>query len=113
MKSLMTIDIAHPPQSGADAEEMLDEALKTVRLSKTLRVLKIIHGYGSRGSGGTLKTVVQNWVHTNKHKLILSIDGKDLSASNSNVQVMVAECDFSSTADFLSPNEGVTIVWIT
>ena len=113
MKALMTIDIAHPPRAGADAETMLDEALIKIRLSSTLRVLKIIHGYGSHGSGGTLKTVVKNWIHTNKHKIILSIDGEHLSPSNANVQVLLAECDFSTNTEFLSPNEGITIVWIT
>ncbi len=113
MKSLMTIDIAHPPLPGADAETMLDESLRKIRLSSNLRILKVIHGYGSQGQGGTLKTVTKNWIHKNKRRIISAIDGGDLSLMNPNVQVLLAECDLSAQKDFDVPNEGVTIVWVT
>ena len=109
----MTIDIAHPPLSELQAIGLLDESLKKIRLSSSLRVLKIIHGFGTRGTPGTQKAIVTNWLATNRPTIISFIDGEDLSADNSNVQVMLAECDLPATNDFLYPNGEITIVWVT
>jgi hypothetical protein len=113
VKFLMTVDIAHPALPARHAEEVLDESLRKVRLSPHLRVLKVIHGYGSHGTGGTLKTTVKNWIHKHRHEIISSIDGEDLTPLNAQVQVLAAECQLSLSKDLGAPNEGVTIVWIT
>src|SRR6266849_1258475 len=109
----MTVDIAHPALPAEQAEEVLDESLRKIRLSPHLRVLKVIHGYGSHGAGGSLKTTVKNWVHRHRHEIISSIDGENLTPLNSQVQVLSAECQLSPEKDLGGPNDGVTIVWIT
>ena len=47
--SMYTVDIAHPPLTAQKAEQVLDEALQTIRSYPLGRVLKIIHGKGSNG----------------------------------------------------------------
>ena len=109
----MTIDIAHPPLNEREAEAALDESLKKIRLSSSLRVLRIIHGFGSLGSPGAQKAIVKNWLETNRNKIISYINGEDLSTTNANVQVLLAECDLPASNDFLYPNGEITIVWVT
>lgn len=113
MKSLMTVDIAHPPMRSEEAERLLDESLRKIRLSSHLRIMKIIHGYGSKGTGGALKTVVKNWVHQHHDNIISSIDGEQLTPFNPQVQVLSAECNMSPEKDLGAPNEGITIVWVS
>ena len=113
MNHLMTIDIAHPPLSERDAEALLDESLKKIRHSSSVRVMKIIHGLGALGTPGAQREIVKNWLGANRSKIISFIEGEDLSPANANVQVLLAECDIPPTNDFLYPNGEITIVWIT
>ena len=113
MKCILTIDIAHPPLSSTEAETVLNQSLQEIRLSPKLRILKVIHGYGSQGTGGSLKTVVKNWIHTHHKSIISSIDGEELTPTNPQVQVLSAECDIMPGKDLGGPNEGITIVWVT
>ena len=113
MKNLMTVDVARLPLNGADAEAMLDESLKKIRHSPHLHILKVVHGDGSHGRGATLKTVVKNWIQKNQARIISSIDGAELSPTNPHVQVLLAECNLTGRTDFASPNEGITIVWVS
>ena len=90
---------------------MLDDALRTVSLSSQLRVMKIIHGYGSHGKGGSLKTLVRNWAFTRRSRFKEIIDGENLSSFNPIIQKLLSsvEADFSYIG---APNEGMTILWI-
>jgi hypothetical protein len=111
VNSIHTIDIAHPPLPVAEAEVMLDDTLRTFSLSSQQRVLKIIHGYGSGGKGGSLKTLVRNWAFVNRNRFKEIIDGENLSPFNPIVQQLLSAVEVN-LSDIGSPNEGVTIVWI-
>ncbi|MBI5215534.1 MAG: Smr/MutS family protein [Ignavibacteriae bacterium] len=112
MNIIYTIDIAHPPLSSDEAEHVLSSSLRKVQSSSHFRVLKIIHGYGSGGRGGTLKTVVQNWIHGNRGRMKLSIDGMNIHPFDASVQRLCAECHLTASNDLGEPNKGITIVWI-
>lgn len=107
---MLTIDIAHPPLSGAVAEETLDAALRKVRLSDSLRVIRIIHGYGSAGKGGTLRVIARNWAFRQRHVRGV-IYGEDLSLFNSLAQSMCSECGIS-IGSMGSSNEGMSLIWV-
>ena len=109
----MTINIAHPPLSGADAERLLDESLRSVRSSSSFRILKIIHGYGSTGKGGTLRTIVRNWCYKRGAQVRSVLPGEDASPFDERAQSMAAECGISVTGDLGPANDGVTIVWVS
>jgi hypothetical protein len=111
LKIILTIDIAHPPLSGEAADAMLDEALRSVHSSPTLRVINIIHGFGSKGIGGTLKTHVKNWAYTNRQRIHATIDGEQFSPFHSSSQSLVSACGISFN-DLSSSNQGTTILWV-
>jgi len=113
VKNLLTVDIAHPPLDEMETFDVLDEALHKIRNSKTLRVLKIIHGYGALGVPAEQKEIVEDWLAENRGKFISFIDGEEISSTSSQVQVMLAECDLPETNDFKYPNGEITIVWVT
>ncbi|MBI1805410.1 MAG: Smr/MutS family protein [Ignavibacteriae bacterium] len=112
MNIIYTLDIAHPPLPGAEAEAVLDEALRKAHLSSSLRVIKIIHGFGSSGKGGTLKTLVRNWMYRQRARIKSSIPGEYLTPFNPVVQELAATLDLSISKDFGAPNEGITILWV-
>jgi hypothetical protein len=109
---ILTLDIAHPPLRSDAAEIVLDESLRKAKNFSLYRVLKIVHGYGSGGKGGTLKTVVRNWVYKNQSNIKYAIDGEQISPFNPLVQEMCIACNLQLSKDFGIPNKGVTIIWV-
>ena len=112
MSCITTIDIAHPPLSAEQAETVLDESLRTLQRSSHGRILKVIHGYGSGGKGGTLKTVVQNWTYKYRTKFRAVIEGENISSFDPEIQRMATECNCSIQSDFGAANNGITIIWV-
>ena len=112
MNPVYVLDIAHPPLSGADAERVLSESLRKVHSSTHSRILKIIHGYGSGGKGGTLKITVLNWAYVNRTKIKLTLDGMHINPFDASVQRLCTECHLIASKDLGEPNNGVTIIWV-
>jgi hypothetical protein len=111
VNTILTIDIAHPPLHAVEAEAVLDDALRTFSHSSRQRVLKIIHGYGSGGKGGALKTLVRNWAFTHRNRIREIIDGENLSPFNPIIQELISVTRVTLN-EIGSPNEGVTLLWI-
>lgn len=109
---ILTIDVAHPPRRPDDVEAELLRAWSQIRNSASLRVLKIVHGYGSSGRGGSTKEVVRNWVFRNRTKFRLAIDGENYSLYDSGTQGMRTDVGAYADADLGSGNAGITIVWV-
>ena len=112
MERILTIDIAHPPLDGTSAEDLLNESLKKVHLSSQLRVIKIIHGYGSSGRGGSLKTLAINWAYGNRNRIKCVIAGEGTDTFDADVLQLAQECDLSIRNDLGYANEGMTIIWV-
>ncbi len=110
--TLHTVDIAHPPLRGEDAERELDEILRKVRGSDCLRGLKIIHGYGKSGTGGVLKVLVLNWTFRNKRRLRGVIPGEQYSVHDRQTQEMRSQVGQVADPDLDAGNPGITIVWV-
>jgi hypothetical protein len=108
----MTVDIAHPPLSPDAAEEQLESALRSARQSAEIRVLRIVHGYGSSGRGGSLKTVARNWLYRKRSALRAVIAGEDLTPFDPNAQELAAECQLSISTDLGPATEGMTVAWV-
>ncbi|MBS4027566.1 MAG: hypothetical protein KGZ58_02920 [Ignavibacteriales bacterium] len=109
---IYTLDIAHPPVSSDEAEVIMQVEVRKIRNSSSLRVLKIIHGYGSGGRGGTLKTTIRNWLFENRSSFRCMIDGEQANIYNEDIQQMLRECGHNADTDLRSPNRGITIVWV-
>lgn len=112
MTHLRTIDIAHPPLSSKVAEEVLDEFLRETRLSKNVRVLRIIHGHGSSRRRGSLRNFVLDWAYTNRKRIRAVIEGDHYHVFDQKTQEMRKEWGQSADADLGAFNHGMTILWI-
>ena len=107
-----TIDIAHPPLKSDDAEQLLENELRNVRLSKERCVLKVIHGYGSHERPGVLKEVVRNWTYRNRAKLLAVIPGEEYHMFDAKTIEMRKVCGQMFDSDLGASNPGITMIWI-
>ena len=108
---MITVDVGHPPLTRALAEEELERALRKIELSANLRVLRVVHGYGSKGSGGTLKTFVQDWAYTKRKRIYMMIEGSRIDMFSRDVQQLLNESGLS-VGDLGGTNDGVTVIWV-
>jgi hypothetical protein len=107
-----TIDVAHPPRNAEDVESELVEAWSQVRNSAALRLLKVIHGYGSGGKGGTTKEVVRSWAFRNRGKFRMIVEGEQYSLGVPEVQELRNELGNYPDIDLERANPGVILIWV-
>ena len=111
MDPVLEIDIGHPPLRAAEAEETLHAALRKILLSSSLRILKIIHGYGSSGRGGSLKTLTKDFAYRNRSRIRKVFQGENCSPFDADVREMLKECRIDMrTLD--AAHDGVTVIWV-
>jgi len=109
---LLVIDVAHPSRTPEAVEQELLDALDEVRSSRVFRLIKIIHGYGSSGRGGTTKAIVQNWLFRRRRAVRGVLPGESYGILDPATQVMRAEVGQYSDPDLGSANAGITLVWV-
>lgn len=109
---IRTIDIAHPPLTSIAAEILLDDELNQARCAKEWNVLKIIHGYGSKGKQSVLKEVVRNWSYRNRAHLLGVIPGEEYDIFNAKTIEMRKVCGQVPDPDLGAHNPGITLIWI-
>ncbi len=88
----------------------LDEILRKATLSGNARVIRVIHGYGSGGKGGTLKTAVRNWAYRRRDKFDLVVAGEEYSPFLPAMQELFTSTEGVGLADFSDTNEGMTLL---
>jgi hypothetical protein len=109
---IYTIDIAHPPLTSEHAEKMLDEKASEVFSAQNLRVLKVIHGYGTGIRPAILKQVVYNWAHRNRKRLRAIIPGEMYNILDVKTQEMRSQCGQVKDEDLGAVNPGITLIWM-
>ncbi len=109
---LLTIDVAHPPRPPDQVESELLDAWSRIRNSQSLRVLKVIHGHGSRGTGGSTKELVRGWFFRNRDRFLAVIDGEQYSRFDSSTQALRRDVGTFADPDLDHANPGITVVWI-
>lgn len=57
-RTVLTLNLEHGKPIVADALERLDREIAAARM-KQVRLIRVIHGWGSSGSGGAIKAAVQ------------------------------------------------------
>lgn len=112
MSPILTKDVAHPPRHPDIVESELMDALSMVRSSSTLRILKIIHGHGSSGKGGSTKEAVRNWSFRQRARVKLVFNGEDYNLFNQNVQEMRKAVGNYEDSDLHHANPGITVLWV-
>ena len=109
---VLVIDVAHPPRRPGDVEDELLHALSQVRNSGSLRILKIVHGYGKSGKGGGTREVVRNWAFQNRARLKSIINGEEYGLYDASTQELRKDAGEYSDPDLGAMNPGITIVWV-
>ena len=97
-----------------DARRLVIEETKRAK-REGMKVLKVIHGYGSSGSGGKLCVGLRKSFGLRKKEGVIKdfIAGDDFSIFNDKVLVLLeAVPELRGDPDLNATNEGVTIVWL-
>ncbi len=97
------------------AEILVRNNLEMYR-AQGLKVFKIIHGYGSTGKGGALRTGIRNYLDQLKGAKIIAdyIPGENWSAFDETTRkVLDLDNDFRKDPDLGVMNSGVTIIVIS
>lgn len=97
------------------AEILVKNNLETYR-RKGIKVFKIIHGYGSTGKGGALRTGIRDYLTQLKHAKIIAdfVPGEDWSVFNETTRkILDLDSSFSKDSDLGKMNSGVTIIVIS
>lgn len=99
----------------------LDEArravIREIRRAKreNTRVLKIIHGWGSTGKGGTLCVGLRKSFKIRRKEGVIKdfINGEDFSIFNkATLDLIEAVPELRGDPDLNATNEGITILWL-
>lgn len=99
-------------------EEARKLVIEEIRRAKRegVRVLKIIHGYGSSGKGGKLNFGLRKSFGLRKKEGVIRdfIAGEDFSIFNPTVLTLLeAVPELRGDPDLNATNEGVTLLWLT
>ncbi len=91
--------------------------LEEIRKSKRegVRVLKVIHGYGSSGKGGTLNHGLKKSFALRKQEGVIKdyIPGENFTIFNPVVlELLEAVPELRADSDLAATNEGVTVLWL-
>lgn len=109
---LLIIDVAHPPRHPDAVEEELQNALQKARNSSSIRVVKVIHGYGSSGRGGTTHETVRNWGYANRRRIREIIPGESYGLTDASTIALRHEVGDFPDSDIGARNRGITILWV-
>ena len=95
-----------------EALRILDAAIARAR-RRHIRVLKIVHGYGSSGVGGILRPVVRNFLRKAKEcgEITLFVSGESFSSFDSRSKELLRQAaQLLLDKDLGSANRGITLV---
>ncbi len=114
MKVLKTINVEASFPSLEEARRGLIEEIRAARRAG-VRILKVIHGYGSSGKGGTLcHGLRRSFALRKREKAIRDfLSGEDFSIFNpATLNLLDAVPELRGDPDLNANNDGVTILWI-
>lgn len=98
-------------------EDARKEVIEEIRRAKReqVRVLKIIHGYGSSGKGGKLLVGLRKSFALRKQERVIRdfIPGEEFSIFNPTVlDLLEAVPELRAAPDLNATNQGVTVLWL-
>lgn len=115
MSRIKTINIEASFPTLEEARRLIIDQIKSTK-REGIRVLKVIHGYGSSGKGGTLCIGLRKSFSLRKKERIIKdfIPGEDYSIfDNVTAQLLEAEPELRGDPDLNAMNEGITILWLS
>lgn len=97
-----------------EARRLVIEEIKRAR-RQGVRVLKVIHGYGSSGQGGALCAGLRKSFRLRKKEGVVRdfITGEDFSIFNDQVLGLLESVpELRGDPDLNATNEGITVIWL-
>ncbi len=97
-----------------EARTLLQEEIRRAR-REGVRVLKIIHGYGSSGKGGALRIGLRKSFALRKKEGVIKdyFPGEDFSIFDQAVLNLIENVpELRGDPDLDATNEGVTVLWL-
>lgn len=97
-----------------EARSRLNNEIEQARRTG-IRVLKIVHGYGSSGTGGVLKDAIRASLRKRRKegKIQAFVTGERWDLSDETARLLIQECpDAGRDSDLGRYNEGITLVLI-
>ena len=114
MATIRTFNVEAGFPTLEEARKLVIDEIKRAR-REGVRVLKIIHGYGSTGAGGKLCHGLRKSFGLRKKEGVIKdfIAGEDFSIFNDTVPALLETVpELRGDTDLSATNEGVTIVWL-
>ena len=114
MTALKTINIESDFPTLDDARRRVIEEIRQAK-REGVRVLKVIHGYGSSGKGGKLCVGLRRSFALRKKEGVIKdfIAGEGFSIfNNPTLSLLQAVPDVRGDPDLNATNEGVTLLWL-
>ena len=113
----MNIEVINLEEGRPTLEEALERLSDYIAFARKngARVAKLIHGYGSSGTGGTIKKALKGELNRYiKQKLILGyVYGEDWNIFNETARKITdAYPQTKNDKDFCKSNHGITIVLV-
>ena len=106
------VEASFPPLE--EARRLVMEEIRTAK-REGVRVLKIIHGYGSSGKGGKLNFGLRKSFALRKKESVIRdfVTGEEFSIFNPTVLTLLeAVPELRGDPDLDATNEGVTVLWL-
>ena len=114
MSALRTYNVEAGLPTLDEARRLVIDEIKRAK-REGVKVLKVIHGYGSSGKGGALCVGLRKSFRLRKKEGAIkdSISGENFSIFNDTVLALLeAVTEMRGDPDLGATNEGVTILWL-
>src|SRR5512136_140342 len=114
MSAIRTFNVEAGLPTLYEARRLVIEEIKRAK-REGVKVLKVIHGYGSSGKGGALCVGLRKSFGLRKKEGVIkdAIAGEDFTIFNDTVLgLLEAVPELRGDPDLNSINEGVTMVWL-
>jgi hypothetical protein len=114
MDSIRTYNVEVGLPTLDEARRLVAEEIKRAKRER-VKVLKVIHGYGSGGKGGALCVGLRKSFRLRKKEGVIRdfVAGEDFSIFNRTVLALLeAVPEMRRDPDLNATNEGVTVVWL-
>ena len=112
MAAVKTVILKEGMPSVEQARARLQTELSTARQSG-VKILKVVHGYGSSGVGGDLRIALQSTLRqmSQKHEISDCIYGENWRSSDERAWNLLKRMpELKNDSDFGKGNKGITIV---
>jgi len=107
LKKIISVSVKNNMPTVNEAVSIADSKIETSKING-VKIIKFIHGYGSKGKGGNIKNAIRN--HLKMMRFGYSIYGEDFSTKNIKTQNILRSIpELKMDSDLNKQNKGITL----